>query len=71
MKIWALDERQPCADEAWRERRVLFNPEGLHPERLYADLGVDAWAVKLRAPLGEIGAEAASYASGKVSRPGV
>ncbi|GBF99285.1 hypothetical protein Rsub_12045 [Raphidocelis subcapitata] len=63
---WALEERRPCADEGWRERRVLLHPGAASPARLYSELGVGLWVVKLRAGLQRLAAEAASYASGRV-----
>jgi hypothetical protein len=63
---WALEERRPCPEEKWRERRVLLHPGAVHPVRLYAEFGVGLWTIKLRAGLEQLGAEAASYTSGRV-----
>jgi hypothetical protein len=64
---WALAERQPFSVDGWLPRRVLLNPAAAHPARLYAPLGAGLWMVKLRAGVEALGAEAGSYASGRVS----
>ena len=61
---WALAEAVP--EDGWRRRSVTYNPSIRYSTRLWPDLGVDLYIVKLRATLPKLIAEAGSYATGKV-----
>ena len=45
---------------------MVLNPSILYSTRLWPDLGVDLYIIKVRAPLPKLISEAGSYATGKV-----
>ncbi|GAX72591.1 hypothetical protein CEUSTIGMA_g47.t1 [Chlamydomonas eustigma] len=61
---WALSEPKP--EESWGLRHVVFNPSICYSTRLWPDLGVDLYIIKVRAHMPKLISEAGSYATGKV-----